>query len=96
MKNKFLAQVGDQSGSLTYTVAQNGPTWDVSRLSLPQAGAGSTLIKANGIIDQYQANLILWNIKERNAATMAATQSKLDAEAREQNAILQALGPFTP
>ena len=96
MRDKFLSQIGDQTGPLTYAISGSGNSWDLARTSQPATGNESTTVKANGIISQYKANMILWRLKERNAATLAATQNKLDTEAREQSAILAALGSFTP
>ena len=96
MRDKFLSLIGDQQGALTYEVVQDGQTWKVSRLSISAIGSASTTVAANGMSTERQANLILWHLKERNAATIAATQSKLDSEVREQSAILQALGSFNP
>jgi len=70
--------------------------WSIARKSSRSDQSASADLFEQGYATKDDAMQVLWDRKERNAARIQATKNKLAKEEREQAALIQGIGNWTP
>jgi len=86
-----------EDGPLEWKVKkERNDDWSIARKSSRGDQSASADLFEKGYTTKDEAMAVLWNRKERNAARMQATKNKLAKEEREQAALIQGIGNWTP
>ena len=82
-------------GPLTYAITGADPDWKITKDSKDDNTDEHALETENHSTED-EAKQRLWDLKERNAIRLLATEAKKSRENREQNALLAEIGAWEP